>query len=167
MALMFFEQGSLERALFLIFHYVRKSLHLAAQKRELTRTLPDWYPDLRLPTSRIVKNKSLLFMSHSVFVTVAKTKDHNHSPSNRINVYLSIYQYLLQPSSLLPHQGKDSLIYLSFFLSFFFSFLFRATPTAYGSSQARGRIRATAASLHTRPELCLLTTPLRTATPDS
>ena len=32
-----------------------------------------------------------------------------------------------------------------FFLLFFF---FRATPTAYGSSQAKGRIGAVAASLH-------------------
>ena len=44
----------------------------------------------------------------------------------------------------------------------FFNFfcLFRAVPTAYGGSQARGRIRATPASLHhshsnTRSELCL------------
>ena len=31
---------------------------------------------------------------------------------------------------------------------FFFFFLFRATPVAYGGSQARGPVRATAASLH-------------------
>ena len=31
---------------------------------------------------------------------------------------------------------------------FFFFFLIRATPAAYGCSQARGRIRAAAASLH-------------------
>ena len=40
-----------------------------------------------------------------------------------------------------------NLIHLSFFLSFFFFFL-RAAPVAYGSSQARGRIGAVAASLH-------------------
>ena len=42
------------------------------------------------------------------------------------------------------------LFFLFFFLSFFFFFflLFRAAPTAYGSSQARGRIRAVAVSLH-------------------
>ena len=33
-------------------------------------------------------------------------------------------------------------------LKFFFLLLFRAEPTAYGHSQARGPIRATAASLH-------------------
>ena len=32
--------------------------------------------------------------------------------------------------------------------SFFFFLLFRAAPVAYGSSQARGRIRAAASSLH-------------------
>ena len=46
----------------------------------------------------------------------------------------------------------------------FFFFFFRATPTAYGSSQARDGIEATAASLHlshsnTRSELCLQATP--------
>ena len=35
--------------------------------------------------------------------------------------------------------------------SFSFSFLFRATPTAYRSSQARGQIRAAAAGLHHSP----------------
>ena len=35
--------------------------------------------------------------------------------------------------------------YYSFFLNFF---LFRATPTAYGRSQARGQIRAAAAGLY-------------------
>ena len=37
----------------------------------------------------------------------------------------------------------------SFFFSFVFFFvLFRASPLAYGGSQARGLIRGTAASLH-------------------
>ena len=35
-----------------------------------------------------------------------------------------------------------------FFVFWFLFFLFRAAPTAYGSSQARGQIRATAAGLH-------------------
>ena len=38
--------------------------------------------------------------------------------------------------------------FLFFFLTFSFFAFFRATPVAYGSSQARGRIRAVAASLH-------------------
>ena len=55
---------------------------------------------------------------------------------------------------------------------FFFVFcLFRATPGAYGGSQARGRIGAVAASLHyshnnTESEPCLQITPQLTATPD-
>ena len=53
------------------------------------------------------------------------------------------------------------------FFSFFF-LLFRAAPAAYGSSQARSPIRATAASLrhshsNARSELCLLPTPQLTA----
>ena len=54
---------------------------------------------------------------------------------------------------------------------FFFFFFFRATPSAYGGSQARGRIRATAAGLHhshrnAGPKLCLQPTPQLKATPD-
>jgi len=52
---------------------------------------------------------------------------------------------------LLSTQTKGSIFFslgLSFVLLFFFFFfcLFRATPVAYGSSQARGQIGATAAS---------------------
>ena len=44
--------------------------------------------------------------------------------------------------------------------------LFRAAPGAYGNSQARGRIRAAAAShSHMRFELCLQPTAQLTATP--
>ena len=45
-------------------------------------------------------------------------------------------------------------LFLSFFLSLslfsflFFLFFLRAAPVAYGSSQARGRFRVAAASLH-------------------
>ena len=38
--------------------------------------------------------------------------------------------------------------YFLLFIYFFIFCLFRATPTAYGASQARGLISATAASLH-------------------
>ena len=53
----------------------------------------------------------------------------------------------------------------------FFFFLFRAAPTAYGSSQARGPIGAAAAGLchshsHPRSEPCLRPTPQLTAPPD-
>ena len=59
---------------------------------------------------------------------------------------------------------------ISFFLFFFFFCLFRAIPTAYGSSQARGQIRAIAAGLHhshsnVGSEPCLWHTP-QDATPD-
>ena len=61
-------------------------------------------------------------------------------------------------------------IYLSIYLSIFFG-LFRATPMAYGGSQARGRIRATAASLrqshrNARSQPLLQPTPQLTAMPD-
>ena len=49
------------------------------------------------------------------------------------------------------HQPCPHHIYLYYFLSFclfFLSVFFRAAPTAYGSSQARGEIEAVAAGLH-------------------
>ena len=52
-----------------------------------------------------------------------------------------------------------------------FDFIFRVTPVAYGSSQARGRMGATAAGLHhshsnARSEPPLRPTPQLMATPD-
>ena len=59
-----------------------------------------------------------------------------------------------------------------FFFLFFFPFLklFKAAPTAYGGSQARGQIRPIAAGLHhshnAGSEPCLRPTPQLMATPD-
>ena len=44
--------------------------------------------------------------------------------------------------------------------SFFFFCLFRAKPTAYGSSQARGQITVTAAGLYHSSEQCQILNPL-------
>ena len=54
---------------------------------------------------------------------------------------------------------------------FVFSSFFRAAPVAYGGSQSRGLIGATATGLHhshsnARSEPCLRLTPQLTATPD-
>ena len=66
----------------------------------------------------------------------------------------------------LPLSGSN---FLRVFLLFFFLILFRATPEAYGSFQARGRIGATAAGHShslTGPELHLRPPPQLTETPD-
>ena len=66
--------------------------------------------------------------------------------------------------------GRGGQTMLTTFLS---SYIFRAPPTTYGSSQARGRIGATAAGLqhshshsNTRSEPCLRPVTQITATPD-
>ena len=64
--------------------------------------------------------------------------------------------------------ARAGIFFPFFFLSFVF---FRAIPSAYGGSQARGLIRATAASLHqshsnSGSEPHLQPTPQLTATPD-
>ena len=65
---------------------------------------------------------------------------------------------------LLGTVGASLLILLSSsFLSFFFFLLFRAEATVCGGSQARGRIRAAAASLHHSSQQLWILNPLRKA----
>ena len=52
-------------------------------------------------------------------------------------------------------------------LLFFFFYFFRATPTAYGSFQARGRIRAAAACPHQSSQQCQILNPLNRAGDES
>ena len=73
---------------------------------------------------------------------------------------------------LVSESGKWWGYVVHFFLYFIYLFLlFRAIPGAYGSSQARGRVRAVAASLshshgNTKSKLCLWPTPQLRAMPD-
>ena len=65
--------------------------------------------------------------------------------------YLEFYFYFskLDTDSIVrPSQKQLFHNWLKYFFSFFFLNLFRAAPVAYGSSQARGPIRAAVASLH-------------------
>ena len=48
---------------------------------------------------------------------------------------------------VLPPPARN-LVNVPIYLFIYFICLFRATPTVYGGSQARGRIRAVAAGLH-------------------
>ena len=64
-----------------------------------------------------------------------------------------------------------TVIYCYYHYYHFVFCLFRAAPTTYGSSQARGRIEAVGADLphshsNARSEPCLRPTPKLTATPD-
>ena len=77
----------------------------------------------------------------------------------------SLYRYLYKYTSFIH---THTYIYT---LNLFFFFFFRVTPVAYGSFQARGWIRATAAGLchsHSNPgsDLWLWPTPQLMATPD-
>ena len=72
-----------------------------------------------------------------------------------------------------PQEGSTvtSILFTSLFFVFFFFCLFRATPDAYGGSQAMGLIGATAAGLghshsHTGSKPSLRPTPQRVAMPD-
>ena len=52
------------------------------------------------------------------------------------------------PFAFSKHLSCFLFVCFLFLLLLFFSFLFRAAPAAYGSSQARGQVRAAAASLY-------------------
>ena len=75
-------------------------------------------------------------------------------------------------NSVIPNLSLSHIIYpMLAYYYFFFFLLFRATPMAYGSSQARGQIRATAAGLcHSHSNAgskpCLQPTPQLPAMPD-
>ena len=80
----------------------------------------------------------------------------------------SIKIYFLSISSKLLTVNQKVCILSGIYLIFIFIFIFRATPVAHGSSQVRGRIRATAAGLHhshsnVGSEPCLQSTPQLTA----
>ena len=82
-----------------------------------------------------------------------------------------ILPYIYLAPSLGMALFMTSICYLSSFFFFFVFCLFRATPTAYGGSQARGLIGAVATGLHHNhshagSEPCLWLTPQLTATPD-
>ena len=86
----------------------------------------------------------------------ALTKQHQNFDSLTISIYLTSMLYVHQfntdvggnvPLLFLLQDLKPSEFFFFFFFFFFLVFcLFRATPKAYGSSLAGGRIRAVAAS---------------------
>ena len=85
------------------------------------------------------------------------------------DTWRATFLHALPPSLYSPFSFIDlTTVQYSIFL---FLLFFRATPAAYGGSQARGRIGATAASLHhshsnTRSKPCLWFTQKLTATQD-
>ena len=92
-------------------------------------------------------------------------------PNSRTHVqkiYITIAPLGFQESDYMETSEPLKLARLQLVFPFF---AFRAKPAAYGSSQARGRIGATAAGLHHShsnegSELCLRPTPRIMAMPD-
>jgi len=89
-----------------------------------------------------------------------------------LDSYNAAYPFTKWPHIVVPLEGNRVDFLVSFFL-FFFVFLLClwATPSAYGGSQASGRIGAVATGLHQShsnvgSEPCLQPTPQVKATPD-
>ena len=74
------------------------------------------------------------------------------------NTYL-VVQFLVCHTGF----GEAAIFTVLFYFVLFFFGLFRATPTAYGSSQARGQIRAAAVSLYHSSWQCQILNPLSQA----
>ena len=99
-----------------------------------------WCPTGHLDPLLSVLQSFFLFLNSTISITVFRLAD-SSACSN----------LLLNPASqffILVIIFSSTRISYSFFFFAFFFFLFRTTLLAYGGSQARGRIRATAASLH-------------------
>ena len=73
----------------------------------------------------------------------------NNAPLKYMYAYLHIHTYI-KNFLLVKCQTLKGVFKYSLFLFLFLFLLFRATLMAYGSSQARAQIRATAACLHHR-----------------
>ena len=84
--------------------------------------------------NNLLTHKSLFRLCFSVKSRLMHAHTYTHT---HIHTHSTIFRGL---------RKYNKLCLLLFFL--FFSFFFRAVPLAYGNSQARGRIRATAAGLH-------------------
>ena len=84
----------------------RRSWQPTTQKRALTRTQPCWHLDLKLPASKIMNNKFLLFTSHPVygtlFVIEAKQTKIKRSLERCTKTGVYAGYYLLFPSPQLP-----------------------------------------------------------------
>ena len=66
-----------------------------------------------------------------------------------VAVPIKLYGHTLEVHVRLMHRELFCILFsLLFYFILFIFLLFRATLAAYGSSQARGQIRAVAASLH-------------------
>ena len=101
-----------------------------------------------------------------------QTHEYDNSPKHRENAhsYLFFFFFGLFRAEPVANGQTGDYSFLSVFVFFVFFFL-RAVPVAHGSSQARGRIKATAAGLHhshsnSGSELHLKPTPQLMATPD-
>ena len=81
-----------------------------------------------------------------------------------------IHAYLVFSEHFHTHYPQTSYRLLFIYLSIYLFIYFRAAPVAYGSSQARGQIRAIAAGLPQPQQMgiqaILQPTPQLTATPD-
>ena len=84
------------------------------------------------------------FLTH-VYHMLNKSGSWHNQNTTLLNSPVLLQDYSKEGSSLVPDRTMPLEITLLFFF-FFFCSLFRAVPTAYGGSQARGQIGAAAAA---------------------
>ena len=128
---------------------------------------------LRIWRCRKLWRRSKMWLRPSVAVAVGVARaGWNPSPGTSMCRKYSHWekQKLFCIFSINEGRRRNEVYVFFIIVDFFFLLLFRAAPAAYGDSQARGRIRATAASLHhshsnSGSELRLQPTPQLTAMP--
>ena len=99
-----------------------------------------------LPSCDFAICKNLESSRYSVFSWKMKEKERSGEPLGRLNTSIDTLDHCKGSAK---DTGKCRWLVSNVHSFFFFFCFFRATPAAYGSSQARGQIRATAATCAT------------------